>query len=244
MTTVKLPFRRFPALKIIHCWLADRPRLRDASKLAIYYDCARTISHPGFVRLAKRSLVVDVSSGAASVLASCKSRTRTEIRRAQREGALSETEPDMYRFSRFYDDFADTKGLSRLDQPHLRSYWEHLTVTKVAAHDRIVAMHAWIVSEKARRATLLYSCSQFRSALTAAERNAEARVNRFLYWDDLKRFSEMGISKADFGCFGEVGALVNVNRFKSNFPVSEVPCSTYVSWPMWMLGRVTGHVPG
>jgi hypothetical protein len=244
MITIRLPFRRFPKAKICHQWLASRPRLVDAPKLAVYYDCTNTGPQAGFVRLAKRSLVVNVAPGAEAILSACKSRSRNDIRRTEREGVASEIERDMGHFLRFYADFATTKGLSPLDARHLGCYWDHLTVTKVVDQGRTITMHAWIVDEKSRRATLLHSCSQFRVAETSAERNAEGRINRFLYWDDFRRFAGLGISSADFGCYGDVSCLVEVNRFKSHFPVVETPCSTYVSWPMWTLSRLAGNVPG
>jgi len=239
MKTIALPLRRLPSVSFKHQWMAETPSLADAFGFTAYYNCRSRQPHRGFLRFPKLVLEVDLELGMEEILNACDESTRYKIRRAPREGVLSQLETDRDSFLEFYNAFASTKGLGDLDPRHLECYWPFMTVTKAICEDSNLAMHAYLVDHAASRATLLYSCSHFRNSGDSKHRNFLARASRFLYWSDMCRFSAIGLRWFDFGYFGDASQIGQVNEFKKGYPCFETPVSTYISFPFFLFRRVT-----
>lgn len=240
MRTISLPFRRFPSLIIRHHWLADRPSAGHAAGFHSYFNCDSAQDHLGLLRLPKRRLELRLEGNSEDLLAQCKSDTRYEIRRAMRDGIISNIESDEHFFSGYYSEFAKSKGLNDLDPFQLSAYWPFLTTTKAIFEDTVLAMHVWIIDQQAAMATMVYSCSLYRDIKeNPAFSQLHGRANRFLHWDDFRRFGDIGVTRFDFGCFNDASTLENVNAFKSSFPVNERPCSYYMSYPLWMVNQLS-----
>ncbi len=223
--------------------MAERPKWNDAMRLTAYYNCRSQKPHLAFLRFPKRVLEVQLQVGPETLLSTCDESVRYKIRRAQREGVTSEIESDRDTFMSFYNVFADSKGLEELDSRQLSFYWPSLTVTKAMHLGAPLAMHAYMVDAKADRATLLYSCSHFRNAEDSKTRNFLGNASRFLYWDDMRRFSDLGIKTFDFGYFGNEDQISQVNQFKKGYPCEEKNVSTYISLPLYCFMRLTRKNP-
>lgn len=239
MLTVSLPMRRFPMVRVRHRWLARQPRWRDALSLAAYYNCRSHKSHPGFLRFPKRALEVDLRQGADHILTTCDESTRYKIRRAARDGIAINIEEDYDAFARYYDAFAASKGIGHMDKDYWRRYGPAATITSAVFEGETMAMHAYFVDSDVKRATLLYSCSLYRDASDSQQRSLQGRANRFLYWDDMRRFAEAGAEWYDFGYFSSTAWIEQVNEFKKGFPCIECATSTYISLPFWLFRRMT-----
>jgi len=234
MVTVNFKLRL--RLNLRHIWLAERPDPRSAFGLAAFYNCECQASRPGFLRVAKRKLVVDLSNGIDSVFADLGTDTRYKIRRAEREGVSLKIETDQSSFARFYDSFAISTNLPRIDAKHLETYWPNLTVTSAWSDGELVSSHAWMISSETRRASLLWAASKFREISNSQERNKLARANLYHYFEDMKHAQATGCMEYDFGYFGALSPRMEaVNRFKSQFPCKPREISTYYSWPLGIL---------
>jgi hypothetical protein len=239
MTTIRLPLRRLPFVRLVQQWLSESPRLIDAFGFTAYYNCRSSKRHAGFLRFSKWVLEVDLEPGAEAILAACGESARYKIRRAPREGVHSGVETDCETFTIFYNAFAETKELETLSSNLIRHYWPNITVTKAVHDGENLAMHAYLLDYASSRATLLYSCSHYRIMNDSKQRNFLARANRFLYWDDMRRFEARGLRWYDFGYFGDTAQIGQVNEFKKGYPCLEKPVSTYISLPLYILRRLT-----
>jgi hypothetical protein len=191
------------------------------------------------MRVGKKKLVVDLSEGIESVYSGLGIDARYKIRRAEREGVTCSIDNDINSFAQFYDAFAISTDLPRIDAKHLKAYWPNIIVTNAWSEGELVSSHAWMVSTLSHRASLLWAASKFREITTSQERNKLARANLLHYLEDMKIAANAGCFEYDFGYFGTLSPRMEaVNRFKSQFPCVPRQISTYYSWPLGLLMAV------
>ncbi|WP_199117978.1 hypothetical protein [Pedobacter sp. ASV28] len=162
--------------------------------------------------------------------------TAYEIRRARKDGIVTGVELDIYRFVKFYNTFAQTKGLHQLGN-HILHYGEHLMMTKATAENEDLVMHAYILDLSDKRVRLLYSASQYRNEVSGASKRAlVGRANRLLHAEDMLLFKAQGFATYDMGgyAFGtkEVD-LHRINVFKDGFGGELILENDY--WPRTLL---------
>jgi hypothetical protein len=236
---VTINFKLRLNLSLRHVWLAERPDPRHAFGLAAFYNCESLAKWPGFMRVGKRKLVVDLSQGIESVFGSLGTDARYKIRRAEREGVTCSINNNINSFAQFYDTFATSTNLPRIAPNHLNAYWPNLIVTNAWSDSELVSSHAWMISTLSRRASLLWAASKYHEISTSQERNKLARANLLHYLEDMKLAETVGCLEYDFGYFGTLSPRMEaVNRFKSQFPCVPRQISTYYSWPLGLLMAV------
>jgi hypothetical protein len=242
MISVEFPLRLGGRLR--HVWLASKPDLRLAPAFAVYFNCGSTRTCPGFFRQTKRKLEVDISRGPDSVLARMGQDARYKVRRAMREGAQLQTETDMSGFLAFYNGFAAAKALPLMAESHLKAYWPHLVVSTMWIEGERASSHAWMVSSKQKKASLLWAASRFRQCETSVDRNRLSRVHLLHYLEDMTNAAKAGCTAYDFGYFGQVSREMEaVNRFKSQFPCTLSEVSTYTSIPYYVWTKLRRRTP-
>lgn len=235
MIVISLPLRKFGWLSSNHIWLAGKPSIFNAARFSIYYSCDYNENVAGFRRFEKKALSIDLSKGAEHVLDECSTSLAYKVRRAQKEGVETFIETDMVKFRDFYNAFAVTAELPPLHDRYLAAYWPHMVVTCARGTNGTIAMHAYMRNSRSGRVSLLYSASMFRNETDSSVRNYLGRANRFLYWDDMRRFAAEGMKLYDFGYFGDDSGMAGVTNFKSEFPCFVRAVSTFVSLPLLAL---------
>jgi hypothetical protein len=171
------------------------------------------------------SLCLDLSRDAAALFGAMHKETRYEIRRAGGDGLVHEfavcpDAPFLAAFYAFYDRFADSRQLLRVNRARVEALAAHgmFTLSRIAAADgQTLVWHAYLRS--GARACLKHSASFFRES----EKNRAAlvsRANRFHHWADIERFRAEGLAIYDFGGWyagREDAEKLRVNRFKESF---------------------------
>ena len=238
MIVVKMPLRC--GLHVKHVWLAARPETRHAAGFSVFYDCLATERQPGFFRVPKQALFVDLRPGAEQVLQAMGESTRYKIRRAIREDVTTEVEHNAEAFADIYDAFAKSKkDFPAMSRPKLRLYWPKMVVTKSVHKGETLGMHSYFIDPISSRATLMWACSLFRVSETTDRRSFCARANLFHFWADMKLSEQSGAHDFDFGYFGDTTqGLGSVNQFKLQFPCQSQPVSTYYSFPWFLWKRL------
>lgn len=170
------------------------------------------------------TLVLPLAGDEASIFSCIDKDTRYEIRRAEKADGLKfcsvEATTDCVReFCDFYAQFASEKGLRPASRENLQRLSEAgmLTFTLAEKDGYPLVWHAYVMTP--RRARLLHSASQFRS-MGGSMKNAIGRANRWLHWEDIKKFKRLGQIEYDFGGWyegTEDGEKVRINKFKESF---------------------------
>ena len=227
-------------LHVKNIWLADRPTPGSALGFSVYNDCLETSRCAGFVRVPKQAFFLDLRRGTEPVLESMNSDTRYKIRRAEREGVVTEIEHDATAFADMYDAFARSKGdFPPMHRGRLGLYWPDMVATKAIHEGTTLGMHGYFIDKQTRRATLLWAATLFREATTSQERNALARFNLCHFWKDIEMVAQLQCDDFDFGYFGDTTqGLESVNKFKLQFPCQLKEVSSYYSLPWFLWKRI------
>jgi lipid II:glycine glycyltransferase (peptidoglycan interpeptide bridge formation enzyme) len=99
-------------------------------------------------------------------------------------------------------------------------------------------MHACVVSDG--RARMHQSSSHFRSSDDSELRRLIGRANRYLQWDDILYFKNMGLDYYDFGGWyggGSDTEKLAINQFKESFGGEKQKEFTYMA-PLTLRGRI------
>jgi hypothetical protein len=173
------------------------------------------------------NVVIDLRRDPAALLAAMAKSTRYDIRRAEREGKFcfrayaGDTLP-LTDYVRFFNAFADAKGIERANQRVLTtlagSKLLALTCTCEADGSELI-WHAYI--RTGTRARLLHSASLRVHVTESGQGQFLARANRYHHWRDALLFRQSGVPVLDLAgiCENscESSALQGIRRFKTGF---------------------------
>ncbi len=180
---------------------------------------------PGYRCVEFHTIVFDLRSDEAALLARLRPEARRQIRKCAESGeAVYEHffpcgDEALGRFFAAYDELAGQKGLAALDREVTTAYARAglLDLSLVRKPDgEALCWHANY--RTATRARQLHSVAFFRS--DKAERNLIGRAHRFQTWRDILRFKADGIPVFDLGGWYHGKSdeeLLRVNAFKEEF---------------------------
>jgi len=190
------------------------------------------------------SLVTDLSVEQDAIMDQFGKDCRYKIRRAGTKDGLSmefSTDPEnrLDEFRAFFDSFARQKSLEPADHKWLVAACKarQLALASATQNGEALVWHAHVMSGNTAR--LQYSGSAFRNRENDY-RALVGRANRWLHWQEMLRFKEMGLDTYDWGgLFEDESVLENagVNKFKRDFGGREV--RTYdCTVPVTLRGRI------
>lgn len=216
-------------------WFGDLPRLSQC--LSTVYKQSLTMKNRlGYKRSDFYTKLIDISSTEEMILNGLDKDTAYDIRRGKKDGVLTKIHTDLNEFISFYNGFAQTKGLNRINLDAVHN-GNNLMVTKAEMDNEILVMHSYILDPSARRVRLLHSASLYRNAETgASKRSLVGRANRLLHFEDMILFKSKGYSVYDMGGYAYETAdqsLQRINLFKDGFGGKLVLESDY--WPITFL---------
>jgi hypothetical protein len=202
----------------------------------------RPIPVPGSRWAKFYSLWLNLDNTPNCLLAGMSRATRSQIRRAEREGLCYEfsSTPStslVEQFFDFYDSFAKSKNLeSSVDRRRILGLLSQnaLDLSRISSpNGRVLVWHANLRSGK-------YACCLHSASLFRREEKTMAayigRANRLHHWSDILRFRDEGFATYDFGGWypgTQDQALLRVNRFKKSFGgelVVQYNCDQGLTW--------------
>lgn len=161
--------------------------------------------------------MTDLRASTDEILASMKSNTRNEIRRAIREGCEFRIEESLDDFVPFYNAFCKSKNLDDYTNKARIQKYEKVLITKAVHGDNVLAMHANILDGRSRTALLLFSCSQRLDE--GVDRKMIGWGNRFLHFKDLEYLKSLGFETYDWSgvCLDPNDERYSIGQFKLAF---------------------------
>lgn len=217
---LELKKKRF-GIPFSRVWFAEKPSIVRSFMPVDYIQCRQPgLPLFGFVNRRICLRIVDLEQPEETILEDMKPRTRSQIRRARRDGVEIQICDNKDEFLSFYNGFADSKrgSVPVLDD---KIEWGTETTALKAVHNGIpLVMNHYIIDRSASRARMLRSASHFRKSDTSLSRNMMGRANRMLHFEAMLRFKNMGIRIYDFGEYERDTRdenLAQVNRFKDSF---------------------------
>jgi hypothetical protein len=168
------------------------------------------------------SLVNDLTVTEDEIVARFNKVCRYELRRAGRDDLQFELIADpaarLDEFCRFHDRCAQQRSIYVCNRRWLVSACaaRQLILTVASRNGEALVWHAYVVA--AKTAGLEYSIS-YRDD-DPARRALVGRANRWLHWQDMRRFREIGLERYDWGGLFEEDATpsgAGINEFKKGF---------------------------
>lgn len=190
------------------------------------------------------SLILNLDANADEIMGQFGKDCRYKIRRADTKDNLRMefvTEPAsrLQEFCRFYDAFAQQKAVQPSDTKWLAAACDagQLVLTSAFQDREALVWHAYVKCGKS--AQLQYTGSHFRNQ-DNDYRALVGRANRWLHWQDMLRFKEIGMERYDWGGLFEDESTperAGINRFKKDFGGTQE--STYnCTVPSTLRGRI------
>ncbi len=244
--------RQWP-VTVKHYWFDQRPAGTAMP------DIAKLHSIPAPLKNARNNeswtLLIDLSATETELMSRLSSNTRTQVRRAEREGISIERlncreagrlDEFAHFWSRFSESKADVRSILNISvQLHMLQRMANASILElsraVGPAGEILAYHVIIVAGE--RARVHHSASLFRiEGLNSAQRHLIGRANRFLRWQNILYYKRYGFTQFDMGGWyagNEDDSLLRVNAFKEEFggqPVCEydamIACTMIGRWAL------------
>jgi len=188
----------------------------------------------GFVKKDRHTSLIDLNLEEEELIKKCKSNTRNEIRRGDRDGYVFNNSITKEEFVSFYNVFADEKGLAKMTFGDLQCF-DNLYICGASYQGQILTMHVSLGDVESGIVTLLYSASvRFQEGI---DRKCVGISNRFLHYKEFLEFKRMGFSKYDFNgvCLDENKPVeYSIGQFKQAFGGDIVPMCALYSIPWWL----------
>jgi lipid II:glycine glycyltransferase (peptidoglycan interpeptide bridge formation enzyme) len=175
------------------------------------------------------TLVTDLAPEEQAILERFGKDCRYKIRRADTKDGLrlelsAEPEHRIEEFADFFDAFAQQKGHSACDRAWLRAARDagQLALSAACRGEQALVWHAHVLC--AGTAGLQYTASHFRGQDNDF-RALVGRANRWLHWQDMRKFKSMGFARYDWGgLFADESTpeRAGINRFKRDFGGEEI----------------------
>jgi lipid II:glycine glycyltransferase (peptidoglycan interpeptide bridge formation enzyme) len=170
------------------------------------------------------SLITDLAVGEDAIAAQFNKDCRYKVRRAGTKDGLRmefivDPQSRLDEFRAFFDAFARQKSHEPCDFQWLRAACNarQLVLTSAFRNSEALVWHAYVISGKST--WLQYTGSCFRNRENDY-RALVGRANRWLHWQDMLRFKQMGMERYDWGGLFEdesVPESAGINEFKGSF---------------------------
>lgn len=212
----------------------------------IIHSLQITAPIPGAQTVEFKTIWIDLAKSQADILQEMNKTTRNEIRRTVRDDLRYDfwhidVKAHIAEFGEFYKRNAvvrsDLRSVLRWTDLHACN--GTLDLSRISQADgKVLGWHVYYTDHQ--HARLRYSVSLSRTHDTAALHTLIGRANRYLHWEDIKRFKAGGFRVYDLGGWypGDSDIkLLRVNQFKAGFGgtiVSAFHCTV----PLTVRGRV------
>lgn len=228
-------------------WFAEEEY--KGADIVYYKSCSSPITQ---FCLGTITLNTELNKSDDELMKMCEANCRNEIRRAKREGVVTEyyygekiTKNLLVEYAHFYKEFHEGKGLGNISIEslvhNLELYAQNngLLISRARFLDNPRVYHIYIVDGKVAR--LYHSCSLFREADNKDIQKRTGMANRMLHYDDLIWMRNEGYVRCDWGGAGRSRDVENIYRFKKSFGGDETIVyngtdyhNPFLKWLYWM----------
>lgn len=194
----------------------------------------------GFCMETRHTKLIDLTPEPEVLLKSFHKNTRYEVNRSIKDGAAFAVEGSLEKLIEFHNDFAERKGIDKLGDP-IRKAMPYVIATKAEFAGITYVMHSYYIDPEGRRVRLNTSASKTVDIEDKKERALLGRLNRFLHYQSMVHFKNLGYEKYDFGGYALESRdpdMQSINKFKDSFKGELVEEYTYTPFPLYLAKRI------
>lgn len=217
-------------------WFGARPALADSLRLVSYMQSSHARDCFGFVRVAFKTMTVDLSQTPDQILGRMSKSVQYKIRRAKREGVTCSFDESIETFISFYRAMFDAAGRAVVSPRVLDGAAAQCSVTAAYHEGQPLAMHCYLLDRDRWRVRMWHSASRYVVEDGSEFRNLIGRANRLLHFESMLHFKEQFLVY-DFGGYAADESdtkKANINAFKDGFGGDLVQESHYYSYPLYL----------
>jgi hypothetical protein len=148
---------------------------------------------------------------------------------------------DIEGFVKFYNAFANSKGIPLTSKRRLLEIGNHLQLSFATSGDQILAAHSLLMDEEEGIVRILWGGS---ARLQKDVDNIKVGLaNKLLYFSEMIYFKEQGIKIYDWGGYAKDTtdvSLAGINNFKKQYGGEVVECHNYYSISYFLLQKLAG----
>jgi lipid II:glycine glycyltransferase (peptidoglycan interpeptide bridge formation enzyme) len=218
-----------------------KPSYYDALRFIRYEVCNSKDEFMGFIRKKKFTMIIDLTKSQEELWDQYGKYTKRDIRRAKREGVRFEVEKNLDAFIEIHNSFVKSKEISRdeiaVRKDYLPHFKDNLVITKAVFQNEVLVMRTYIIDEKIKKVRGLLMATLYRNEDNRQKRYLMGRANRFLFYQEMLYFKELGYLIFDMG-----GYAYNTNdiikkricEFKDGFGGEVIEESEYTTLPLYI----------
>ncbi len=222
------------SIKIKHVLFPDKIKTLDSYKFANYSYTCKNFHHPLFIKVRRQTIIIDLTQDIQSIFKEFGYYNRRKIRKAAKINLAWTVDSDLKEFVPIYNEFARKKGLKLLSIESLQGINDY-TVTKVTHNNTILAARYYIIDQKHRVVRAVYGVTN------RLDQHADTKIagwaNRYLHFEDIKYFKDLGFKTYDLGGTAEHTKKIashHIDEFKREFGGQVVDEYVYESIPLFL----------
>ena len=215
-------------LKARNVWFEQVSSLDDIPKggtdIVYIYGNSQPLSGSNVICHKQYSAITDLTLCRDDIFSSFASNLRNEIRRAKREEVMvrfcigDDAIEQLPEFAETFRHLYEEKGeKEELPVKEMKTFAEEnaLMISAASVSGEAKVFHSYIYDGNSCRLT--FSCSEFRAASSKEEKQAFARANKLLHWEDMLYFIDKGLSVYDWGGLTSPEEPNGIDKFKLSF---------------------------
>lgn len=214
--------KKSKGVPVIDCWYAEHALAMNG--VIRYQQAQKPI---GAQPEKFETLLSDLKEDEETILSHYSKNCRYEVRRAPKEGIVCAvkcgkeiTEQDILIFTDFFEQFWASKGISYHEKEKCRAMMRQyagagaMALTTASLNDKLLVYHTYVMD--GQRVRLYQSASQFRTDESITTKIV-GFANRYLHYQDMLFFKNMGKEQYDWGGAGKTGEVESITKFKESF---------------------------
>lgn len=231
--------RKFYGLTVHDNWFSVRAGLLNRIFIHSYNHVREEKWQPLLIREANYTVELDLTKSKEKILEDFSRTVKAQVRKSEEDGVICYFDNDIPKFVKFFNEFAQGKGLSPETNERIASFGNALRISYAVLDGQILAAHTYVFDPEQKIVRQMHSASKrFDENF---DRNKIGRANKYLHYRDMLSFKEQGIEVYDFGGYTPVNStevIQSLLQFKLDFGGVKKVSSNYFTLPYYILRNI------
>lgn len=231
-------YKKISLLKIQESWFDGKLDLWDLFSFKVVYHLKKDKKMIG-VKEISHTIELDLEQDKQTILANFSKANRQQIRKAEEEGVIIDTNEDIDAFVDFFNDFAIKKGTFQTSKNRILEKKEYLVLSFAKFENNIIAAQSYLIDNESK-IVRHYQTANKRFG-NDINKNFVGQANKYLLVYNLLKFKEAGFKIFDFGGYAantKDESLLGINNYKLKFGGQIKECKDYYSVPYWIIKKL------
>jgi hypothetical protein len=232
-------YKKIFFLKVTESWFDGKLDFWDLFSFKAVYHL-KTEENMFGIKEFSHTIELDLLQDRQTIFSNFSKAYRQQVRKAEEDGILIETNNDIDVFVDFFNDFAAKKGTYSTSKKRILEKKECLEISFAKYECNIIAAQSYLV-DKEKKIVRHYQTANKRFD-EHINKNFVGQANKYLLVTNLIRFKQEGYEIFDFGGYAANTtneSLKGINNYKLRFGGQIKVCKDYYSLPYWIVKKIS-----